>query len=201
MQMRRRDGSLFWCSESGRALDPNDLSRGAIWVMTDVSRRRQAEEDLRRALAQERELSELKSRFVSMTSHEFRTPLATILSATELIEKYGERLPAEEKDEMLGLIKTAVGRMTGMLEDVLLIGKADAGRVEFHPRPLDVGMLARKVLDEVGRATEHRCRIALTVAGERSCGRSTKSSCVISCRTCCPTRSSIHRREATCSCV
>jgi signal transduction histidine kinase len=84
-----------------------------------------------------------------MTSHEFRTPLATILSATELLEKYGEHLPAAEKDEMLGLIKAAVRRMTSMLEDVLLIGKADAGRVDFHPKPVDVSRLAGIVVEEV----------------------------------------------------
>jgi signal transduction histidine kinase len=101
-----------------------------------------------------------------MTSHEFRTPLATILSAAELIEKYGERLPASEKEELLGLIKSAVGRMTTMLEDVLLIGKADAGRVDFHPKPLDIARLAAVVVEEVGRATENRCPIALTVDGD-----------------------------------
>jgi PAS domain S-box-containing protein len=166
MQLRRKDGTLFWAQETGKAMDPADLAQGAIWVMTDISRRRQAEEELRRALAQERELSELKSRFVSMTSHEFRTPLATILSATELLERYGERLPADEKSEMIGLIKSAVGRMTSMLEDVLLIGKADAGRVEFHPKPIDIGKLAAAVVEEVGRSTEHRCPIATHIAGD-----------------------------------
>jgi len=165
-QLQRKDGSLLWCQETGKAMDPSDLSQGTIWVIADISRRRQAEEELRRALEQERELSELKSRFVSMTSHEFRTPLATILSATELLEKYGERLPAAEKDEMIGLIKTAVGRMTSMLEDVLLIGKADAGRVDFHPKALDVGRLAMTVVEEIGRATANRCPIAMTVEGE-----------------------------------
>jgi signal transduction histidine kinase len=101
-----------------------------------------------------------------MTSHEFRTPLATILSATELLEKYGERLPAPEKDEMTGLIKAAVVRMTTMLEDVLLIGKADAGRVDFHPLPVDIGRLAAVVVEEVGRATMHRCPIAMSIDGD-----------------------------------
>ena len=166
MQLQRKDGSVFWCQETGKAMDPTDLSQGAIWVMTDISRRRQAEEELRRALEQERELSELKSRFVSMTSHEFRTPLATILSATELIEKYGERLPADEKGELIGLIKSAVSRMTTMLEDVLLIGKADAGRVEFHPKPMDIGQLAATVVEEVRGSTGQRCPIAMRIDGD-----------------------------------
>jgi PAS domain S-box-containing protein len=166
MQMQRRDGSLFWCNETGKAMNPFDLSQGAIWVMTDVTRRHQAEEELRHALEQERELSELKSRFVSMTSHEFRTPLATILSATELIEKYGERLPGSEKVELMGLIKSAVGRMTAMLDDVLLIGKADAGHAEFHPQPLDVRVLASKALEEIDHTVESPCKLVLSLDGE-----------------------------------
>ena len=166
MRMRRRDGSLFWCHETGKAVDPDDLAQGAIWVMTDVTRRREAEEELRKALEQERELSELKSRFVSMTSHEFRTPLATILSATELMEKYGERLPASEKAELTELVKTAVSRMTNMLDDVLLIGKADAGRVEFHPRLLDVRSLAESVVEEIARPLDGHCRLQLAAEGE-----------------------------------
>jgi signal transduction histidine kinase len=101
-----------------------------------------------------------------MTSHEFRTPLATILSATELMEKYGERLPAVEKNELMGLIKSAVGRMTSMLDDVLLIGKADAGHVEFRPRRLDVRILAGKVVQEIARTAESRCELAMAVDGE-----------------------------------
>jgi PAS domain S-box-containing protein len=147
--MKRKDGSTFWCQLSGNALDPNDLSKGSIWTNIDITERKRAEEETRIALERERELNEMKTRFVSMTSHEFRTPLATILSSVELIEQYSDRLPASEKAEILGSIKVAVKRMTGMLENILMIGKADSGHFAFEPAPLNLRELCQRVIEEV----------------------------------------------------
>jgi PAS domain S-box-containing protein len=124
----------------------------ALNFLTDVTERQRIEQELRNALARERDLSELKSRFVSMASHEFRTPLATILSSAELIEDHGARLPAAEQAEVIGLIKGAVKRMTEMVEQVLLIGRAEAGGMEFNPAPLDAGKLCRTLVEEARRA-------------------------------------------------
>ncbi|HTP96440.1 MAG TPA: PAS domain S-box protein, partial [Burkholderiales bacterium] len=160
VELRRKDGGVFWCHVSGKAIDPANLGRGSIWVARDISPRKRLEQELRNTLEQERELGELKSRFVSMTSHEFRTPLATILSSAELLQDYGERLPAQEKAELTQHIRSAVARMTHMLDDVLMIGKVDAGRMEFDPRPLDVVAFCRSVLEETRKAagTGHELR-------------------------------------------
>ena len=136
--MKRKDGSLFWCQIAGSAVDPNDLSKGSIWTNVDVTERKRAEEEIQRALEKERELNELKSRFVAMTSHEFRTPLATILSSSELLEHYVERLPAEEKKDLHQSIRASVERMTKMLDDVLVIGRSEAQMLEFKPLPIDL---------------------------------------------------------------
>lgn len=148
-QMKRKDGSLFWCHITGRALDFTNLTAGTIWILMDVTERRQAEQEILRALAREKELNELKSRFVSMTSHEFRTPLTTILSSIELLRDYGDRLPNVEKNELMAVIKTSVNRMTEMLDDILVIGKAEAGALEFRPAPLAVSDFCRRVIDEL----------------------------------------------------
>ena len=76
--------------------------------------------------SQQRALNELRSRFVAMTSHEFRTPLAAILSAEELLRHYGERLPQAERLEVLDSISAGVQRMSRMMDRVLLLGRADA---------------------------------------------------------------------------
>ena len=146
--MKRKDGSTFWCQVSGNALDPADLTRGSIWTNVDITERKRAEEESRVALERERELNEMKTRFVSMASHEFRTPLATILSSVELIEQYSERLPAQEKAEIIGSIKIAVKRMTSMLEHILLIGRADSGHLTFEPAPLNLRELCDRVVEE-----------------------------------------------------
>jgi PAS domain S-box-containing protein len=117
--------------------------------LTDITERRRAEEEVRRALAKERELNELKSRFVAMTSHEFRTPLATILSSTELLDRHHDRLPAEERHTILRRIATGVDRMAHMLDNVLTIGRAETEAMDFSPAPLDLPGLCRQLVDEV----------------------------------------------------
>jgi PAS domain S-box-containing protein len=126
---------------------------------------RQAEAEVRKALAREQELNELKSRFVSMTSHEFRTPLTAIFSSTELLEAYGERLGPDKKTELYGMIKTAVRNMTRMLEEVLFIGKSDTGHLQFNPEPTDVDGFCKQLLQEVRAGVGKEHRIAFTATG------------------------------------
>lgn len=124
------------------------------WVIagTDITARKLAEGEIRRALDRQIELNEIRTRFVSMTSHEFRTPLATIQSSAELIRDYGDRLSREERRDLIDTITTAVKRMAQMLEDVLLIGRADSGRIEFRPVPVQVEEFCRLVAEEAARA-------------------------------------------------
>ena len=79
--------------------------------MVDITARKEAEAELTRALAREKELSELKSNFVSMVSHEFRTPLEIIMSSADNLERYHERLPSEKHQQLLQSIHKAVRRM------------------------------------------------------------------------------------------
>ena len=84
-----------------------------------------------------------------MTSHEFRTPLATILSSSELLRFYSDRMADEEKTAKLGTIDEAVRRMTAMLDRILLISRAEAGMLEFSPQPLDLRGLCLAIVEEV----------------------------------------------------
>ena len=168
-RVRCKDGSLIWCLVSGRAIDRHDLARGTIWTIADITKRKQAEAEVLQTLEREKELSELKSRFVSMTSHEFRTPLAGIMSSIELLSDYGERLDAAERAELAEVIKSSVRRMTQMLDQVLLIGRADAGRLEFRPQPLELKTLVSQLVDEVRSLEQRQSAIEIDwrVQGER----------------------------------
>jgi PAS domain S-box-containing protein len=164
---KRKDGSRFWCQVSGNAVDPADLSKGSIWINVDISERKRAEEEIRRALEKERELNELKSRFVAMTSHEFRTPLATILSSSELVEHYGSRLSAEEQKELFQSIRAGVERMTKMLDDVLIIGRAEAQMLEFKPAPTDLAAFCEGLVEELQRSTAAKRPLDYAYEGAR----------------------------------
>ncbi len=102
----------------------------------------------------QRELAELKSRFVSMTSHEFRTPLSTIMSSSELLEAYAERWPSAKKQEHFGRIQSAVRSMMRMLDGVLMVGRSDAGRLELKPGRLEL----RRFCEEAVETALHACR-------------------------------------------
>jgi signal transduction histidine kinase len=124
--------------------------RRNLKVMTDTLHERQrAEAEIRKALEKEQELSELKSRFVSMTSHEFRTPLSTILSSAELLQHYQHSLTEEKKHKHLQRIQTAVHHMNQLLNDVGAIGRAEAGKQDFHPVPLDLGNFCRDLVEDL----------------------------------------------------
>jgi PAS domain S-box-containing protein len=168
-RVRRKDGALIWCLVSGRAIDRHDVPRGTIWTIADITKRKEAEAEVLQALEREKELSELKSRFVSMTSHEFRTPLAGIMSSIELLSDYGERLDAGERAELADVIKSSVRRMTQMLDQVLLIGRSDAGRLEFRPQPLELKSLVMQVIEEVRSLERQQAVIDVDwhVQGER----------------------------------
>jgi signal transduction histidine kinase len=124
---------------------------------------RQAHEEVSRALEQERELSELKTRFLSMASHEFRTPLAIILSSAELLEHYSHRFTEEKRLTHLHRIQASVRGMVALLEDVLLVGRAEAGRLAFNPQPLDLVPFCRELVEEfqLGPAAGHELGLDL----------------------------------------
>lgn len=154
VRLRRKDGSFVWLEVCGTAVDPPDLSRGTIWTYLDISQRHEAEEATLAALEQQRQLNELLARFVSMTSHEFRTPLAAIFSSAQLLRRYGARLQQPEQEDLYSSIEAGVKRMTAMLDNVLEFGRAQTGRLEFKPRVLDLRALCEDIAMEQRRAQQ-----------------------------------------------
>ncbi|NCJ05078.1 PAS domain S-box protein [Synechococcales cyanobacterium C] len=118
-------------------------------ILRDITERKRAEADVRNALEKEKELNEMKSRFVTMTSHEFRTPLATILSSSELLEHYGHKWGDEKKAHHLHQIQTSVKHMTSMLDDVLLISKSEAGKLGFSPVSMHLTQFFAEIVEEL----------------------------------------------------
>ncbi|MBI5277054.1 MAG: PAS domain S-box protein [Burkholderiales bacterium] len=160
MRIKRRNGELFWVQMGGSCVRPNDPDSGVIWTFLDITGRKKSESEIRGALEQQKSLNELRSRFVAMTSHEFRTPLAAILSAEELLRHYGDRLAQPERLEVLDSISTGVQRMSRMMDRVLLLGRADAQMLDFKPARVDLPALCRQLVDEA-RAEDKagRCEV------------------------------------------
>jgi PAS domain S-box-containing protein len=105
---------------------------GHMGIAFDITERKNNEENLRIALDKEKELGELKSRFVSMASHEFRTPLSTILSSAYLIEKYKEGSDQQKREKHLQRIISSVNMLTDTLNDFLSVGKIEEGKIQVR---------------------------------------------------------------------
>jgi signal transduction histidine kinase len=110
--------------------------------------RKQAEET-RLALEKERELSKLKSQFIALTSHEFRTPLTSILLSCEFLREHNHKLSEEAKHKYFNIIKSSVKHLDHILEDVLLISRTQAGKVQFNPTPLALANFCFNLLEQL----------------------------------------------------
>lgn len=110
---------------------------------------KQRELELEQSLAKEKELGELKSRFVSMASHEFRTPLSTILSSVSLIGRYTETAQQENRDKHIQKIKASVTHLTGILNDFLSMNKLEEGKTKPIFEDFDICELIKEITEEL----------------------------------------------------
>lgn len=113
-----------------------------------------SKEELLKALSKEKELGDLKSRFVSMASHEFRTPLSTILSSASLVSKYIKEEEQDKRDKHINRIKSSVSNLTDILNDFLSIGKIEDGKLIAHFTYFNIKDLITTVCNEIGSITK-----------------------------------------------
>lgn len=172
LDLIRADGKPIWLQIHGARLPRDEVPPVSLWTFIDITERKRAEAELFNALQREREFGQLKNRFVTMTSHEFRTPLTGIQSSVELLANYGDRLNQEEKSAVLQQIHASVARMTDMLDNILLIGRGEAQSLRFSPVATDLAALCRQLHNEVMQSRPNewqstQIELSLTnVAGE-----------------------------------
>ncbi len=128
----------------------------------------QSKEELTKALSKEKELSDLKSRFVSMASHEFRTPLSTILSSASLVAKYTETEQQENRDKHIQRIKSSVNNLTDLLNEFLSIGKMEDGKIISHFSEFNIKELLAGICNEMQSLTKQGQQIVFSHTGAES---------------------------------
>lgn len=155
LQAQHQDGRTFTVDA---VLSPVAASsrghRLVVCSIRDITRRKQMELELVKALERERELSEMKSQFTTTVSHEFRTPLAIIQSSADLLKRYGDRLPEARKLEHLNAIQTNVKHLADMLDDTLMIGKAQTVGLGFFPETINLYELCQRAVDNFWKTFE-----------------------------------------------
>ncbi|MBA3871847.1 MAG: PAS domain S-box protein [Anaerolineae bacterium] len=166
--MRDKAGTPFDADVSfAPVMDYDSQTPSIICSIHDMTLRKQAQEDLRYALKKEIELNLLKSSFVSMVSHEFRTPLAVIMTSADLIRRYSDRMSVEKQNEQFDRINSQIYRLTALMEDVLTISKGDITGIKSYPEKLDLEALSRLIVDEIQSSAKEN-EIQLTVSGDCS---------------------------------
>lgn len=142
-----------------RAMEPIELY-GAIDILQKVVETQTSQliqvneqlqnqaEEIRKALEKEQEINQIKSQFIYMMSHDFRNPLTSIIGLANLLELYGQQVPEDKQRQYLNCIVHSANRMLQMVESLLVIGKADAGKLEQNPVFLPLEMFSQELLSE-----------------------------------------------------
>jgi PAS domain S-box-containing protein len=142
----RKDGTAFWADILITAVrDKNGALLGFTKVTRDFSLQKKAEDESRKALQKEKELNEIKSNFVSMASHEFRTPLSTILSSVSLMEFYKTTETQDKRDKHINRINSAVNEMVAILEEFLSLEKIQEGKALVKNEIFNLRQLAENI--------------------------------------------------------
>ena len=126
-----------------------EVEKRTIWLKETVAALEEAKEEVSQSLEKEKELGQLKSRFVSMASHEFRTPLSAIQLSASLIDKYAQPFDNPNIGKHVKRIKNAVGNLTTILNDFLSLEKLEAGKVEPSFASFDVVKLSEEITEEM----------------------------------------------------
>lgn len=137
MTLKPKDREHIWVSVSSQLTNVQD-KKCLLSAILDMTSHKKAEEGIKKALATEVELNKMKSNFVSMASHEFRTPLTTILSSAFLLENY---LPDEKQEKVvkhITRIKSSVNNLTSILDDFLSVSKIEEGKIKPRIEKLDL---------------------------------------------------------------
>ena len=161
VQARSQRGTVHTLLVSAESIEINREPHLFIFAL-DMTERKQAEAELLRTLAREKELGQLRSKFVAMVSHEFRTPLGIIQSSAEILEDYLEQLEPSERKDHLQSIRHNTRRMAAIMEEALFIGSFDAGKMEFKPAAVVLRKFLQELVDQVLSTTGGRCPIELS---------------------------------------
>ncbi len=186
LKNKAKDGTIYWVDTT---IVPFINEKGKPYkylaIRADITQRKQAELELQRAkeeledrveartleltaaLEREKNLSEMKTRFVSMASHEFRTPLSAILSSASLIDQYPLTEQKDKRQKHIDRIKSSVTNLTGILNDFLSLDKIEQGKVEVVQEPFDLNDFAEDVREELNSYLKPGQSIKLTHKGEK----------------------------------
>ncbi|MFP4415023.1 PAS domain-containing sensor histidine kinase, partial [Coleofasciculus sp.] len=148
-------------------LDDNSTLKYLISIGIDITERQQAEK-MRRQLERQQELSQLQLRFFSLVSHEFRTPLSTILASVQLLQLCPDKFSPDKKIRNLQRIEAATQRLRQMLDNILTINRAETGQLDFQPRRVNLAQFCQGILAEIPHNPDNPYELNLVMQADCS---------------------------------
>jgi PAS domain S-box-containing protein len=146
-----KDGSYKWIFDRGKVVNwqPDGRPLRVIGTHTDISGRKKTEQSLLAAIEKEKELNELKSKFISVASHEFRTPLSTILASSESLGSYWDRMTAEQRELRFSKIRQQVEHLNKYIGEMLHLTRLQAKEYLLDPETFDMVELFNTIIEEL----------------------------------------------------
>jgi len=155
-------GNKIWLELNFSPTFLNNEVNAVVLNILDITKHKMAEQKSKEALEKENEFGKLKSNFISIVSHEFRTPLAGIYSNTQLIEKYSVRWDKEKKKLVFQRIFNAIQYLNQMLDGVSLLGRDYSGKFTFNSQPFELEAFCIQIIDEIHISIGKAVRINFT---------------------------------------
>jgi len=159
-RIRGADGEHKWVESIDRLASHTGVECSEpmiVSVLRDITQRKRSEEEVRRALERERELNAIKTRFISLVTHEFKTPMTGIRASASFLREYGHSTTAEKRARHLRNIEQALNRMNAMLDDVLFVSRSESGKLPFNPRRLDIIAYCETLVEDMQTIFPQSC--------------------------------------------
>lgn len=166
-RMKHKKGDYLWVETIANLQQQTEPSSAPLiqTATRDITQQKKAEEEIKNALEKERHLVELRTNLINMISHEFRTPLTTIKSSSDLLLKYLPSMGKSEVKDRFAMhferIRGQVNRINELISGVLVLGRMDTGKIQFLPEPVDLEEFINAFIEEYrdthpedGRAAE-----------------------------------------------
>ncbi len=169
-RLKVANGNYCWVETHAKPIaDARGQTTSIVCSTRDVSEREQLMKDLEQALVKEKDLNELRARFVSMASHQFRTPLTVIQSGVDIMDMYVDNLnEAKQKQfrKQFTKIQSEIVRLQDLMNDVLLLGRSDAERTPFHPEKGDLVALIEEIIEKYNNRYPDDRKVLLKIIGK-----------------------------------
>ncbi len=159
------NGIDTWLETTLHAFNGEDGSKWLAITLNDVTAKKKAEEELIKSVQKEKELSELRSEFVAMASHQFRTPLTVIKANMQLLELSGVQSPVINKVSQR--LNAEVDRLVNLMEDIMGMGKVQSNNIEPKLKPTDISAIIKKIKMEVERQQKDGRSLDISIKGNK----------------------------------